>query len=112
MPCVKAFLESKGFRNVVAPSQSDADTAVARGAALAIGMSEHAETRSSRARDVSTHSLGFITEAPDGSAYVNTIIIPRFTPLPAHGQGRLHLGENNTSDRIEVYLVQGESTDP
>lgn len=111
MPCVREFLASKGLSRITLIPE--ADTAVALGAALSLGMADvPSEDGKQRSRDVASHSLGYITESPDGSCYVNTIAIPRSSPLPARGTGRLRLRENNTSDMIELYLVQGESTDP
>ena len=42
--------------------------------------------RSRRVTDVMSHSLGTIAVSPDGSAYLNDIVIRRNLPIPARYQ--------------------------
>ena len=63
--------------------------------------------------DVMSHSLGTIAVSPDGSAYVNDIVIRRNLPIPASDtKSYLHETHGGANTRLEVYLTQGESTAP
>ena len=66
-----------------------------------------------RVTDVMSHSLGTVAVSPDGSAYVNDIVIRRNLPIPASDtKSYLHATHGGANDRLEVYLTQGESTAP
>ncbi len=60
-----------------------------------------------------SHSLGTVAVSPDGSAYVNDIVIRRNLPIPASdSRTYLHATHGGANDRLEVYVTQGESTAP
>jgi molecular chaperone DnaK (HSP70) len=66
-----------------------------------------------RISDVMSHSLGAVAVGDDGSCYVNDIIIRRNVPIPAeHSRAYLHAVHGGSNDRLEVYLTQGESSQP
>ena len=114
MPCIRSFLERNGFHVVNEPVSSDADTAVAKGAALACALYSGSDTGISEfvLKDKVNLSLGFLTESDDGKSYCNTILIPEGSPLPVERTGKLRIRENNCTDRLEIYVLQGESRDP
>jgi molecular chaperone DnaK len=66
-----------------------------------------------RVTDVMSHSLGTVAVSPDGSAYVNDLVIRRNVPIPAtDSRAYLHATHGGANDRLEVYVTQGESTAP
>jgi molecular chaperone DnaK len=68
---------------------------------------------SRRVTDVMSHSLGTIAVSPDGSDYVNDIVIRRNLPIPARNtKSYLHATHGGSNTRLEVYLTQGESSTP
>jgi molecular chaperone DnaK (HSP70) len=63
--------------------------------------------------DVMSHSLGTIAVSPDGSSYINDIVIRRNLPIPASNtKSYLHETHGGSNSRLEVYLTQGESDAP
>ena len=63
--------------------------------------------------DVMSHSLGTIAVSPDGSSYVNDIVIRRNVAIPAgNSKAYLHETHGGSNTRLEVYLTQGESDAP
>jgi molecular chaperone DnaK (HSP70) len=63
--------------------------------------------------DVMSHSLGTVAVSPDGSAYVNDLVIRRNVPIPASdSRAYLHATHGGANNRLEVYVTQGESTVP
>jgi len=72
-----------------------------------------AATANRRVTDVMSHSLGTIAVSPDGSAYVNDIVIRRNLPIPARNdKSYLHETHGGANTHLEVYLTQGESAAP
>ncbi|MFI5456364.1 MAG: Hsp70 family protein [Isosphaerales bacterium] len=70
-------------------------------------------TANRRVTDVMSHSLGTIAVSPDGSAYVNDIVIRRNLPIPARNdKSYLHATHGGANTKLEVYLTQGESAAP
>ena len=70
-------------------------------------------TANRRVTDVMSHSLGTIAVSPDGSAYVNDIVIRRNLPIPArNNKSYLHETHGGANAQLEVYLTQGESAYP
>jgi molecular chaperone DnaK (HSP70) len=68
---------------------------------------------SRRVTDVMSHSLGTIAVSPDGSAYVNDIVVRRNLPIPARNdKSYLHATHGGANTKLEVYLTQGESSAP
>ncbi|RUL88343.1 Hsp70 family protein [Tautonia sociabilis] len=67
----------------------------------------------SRISDVMSHSLGTVAVSPDGSAYVNDVVVRRNVAIPARGTRSYRLATHGgRNDRMEVYLTQGESAAP
>ena len=63
--------------------------------------------------DVMSHSLGAVAVSPDGSSYVNDVIIRRNQPIPVEdGKAYLHETHGGRNEKLEIYLTQGESTRP
>ncbi len=72
-----------------------------------------AASENRRVTDVMSHSLGTVAVSPDGSAYVNDIVIRRNLPIPARNtKSYLHETRGGSNTRLEVYLTQGESAAP
>jgi molecular chaperone DnaK (HSP70)/uncharacterized protein YegL len=66
-----------------------------------------------RVVDVMSHSLGAVAVSPDGSSYVNDVIIRRNLPIPVEdAKSYLHETHGGRNQTLEVYLTQGESTRP
>jgi uncharacterized protein YegL len=63
--------------------------------------------------DVMSHSLGTVAVNPEGTAYVNDVVVRRNVPIPAeNARSYLHATHGGANDRLEVYLTQGESPAP
>jgi molecular chaperone DnaK len=60
--------------------------------------------------DVASHSLGVKALSSDHNKYVNSIIIPRFTPIPCEMTRTYATSEDNQS-RVEIEVLQGEGED-
>ena len=66
-----------------------------------------------RVVDVMSHSLGAIAVSPDGSSYVNDVIIRRNRPIPVEDRKvYLHETHGGRNEKLEIYLTQGESNRP
>lgn len=66
-----------------------------------------------RVIDVMSHSLGAVAVNPEGTAYVNDVVVRRNVPIPAEdSRSYLHATHGGANDRLEVYLTQGESAAP
>jgi molecular chaperone DnaK (HSP70)/uncharacterized protein YegL len=80
---------------------------------LGAGKPAPAEPAMRRITDVMSHSLGTIAVSPDGSSYVNDILIRRNLPIPARcTKSYLHATHGGANQKLEVYLTQGESDSP
>ncbi|HEX8202783.1 MAG TPA: Hsp70 family protein [Isosphaeraceae bacterium] len=99
------------------------DEVVALGAAIQAAMEAGQATAAAgprftlagarRIRDVMSHSLGTVAVSPDGSAYVNDVVIRRNVPIPAeNAKAYLHATHGGANTKLEVYLTQGESPHP
>ncbi|HET7232066.1 MAG TPA: Hsp70 family protein [Longimicrobium sp.] len=96
------------------------DEAVALGAAVVAA--EHADADAvprfslagpTRRVDVTNHSLGMIALNEDRSAYVNTLILPKNTPIPrADTRPYQHRNRRGGANTLEVFVTQGESEHP
>lgn len=99
------------------------DECVAMGAALqalVTIMEENAEAATEEMKntaseivitDIASHSLGVKALAADKSGYVNSIIIPRYTPLPVE-KTRFYATNEDNQTQVEIEVLQGEDTDP
>jgi Mg-chelatase subunit ChlD len=71
------------------------------------------ETATRKVTDVMSHSLGTIAVSPDGTAYVNDIVVRRNLPIPArNNKAYIHETHGGANTHLEVYLTQGESPAP
>jgi len=61
--------------------------------------------------DVASHSLGVKALSSDKTKYINSIIIPRFTPIPCEKTRTYATNEDNQS-RVDIEVLQGENVDP
>lgn len=62
--------------------------------------------------DVTSHSLGMIAESSDRSRYINDILIPKNSPIPARQTQRRELRVPTSGGELEVYLLQGQEPAP
>ncbi len=62
-------------------------------------------------QDVASHSLGVKALSPDKTKYVNSIIIPRFAPIPCQ-KTRTYTTNQDNQSRVEIEVLQGEDLDP
>ena len=57
--------------------------------------------------DVSAHALGMIAVSEDGERYVNSVIIPKNTSIPAERKRSYHFRTRTRDNELEVYVLQG-----
>ena len=62
-------------------------------------------------QDVASHSLGVKAMSADRKGYVNSIIIPRFSPIPCEVKRPFTTYEDNQK-KVEIEVLQGEAADP
>jgi len=62
-------------------------------------------------QDVASHSLGVKALSTDQQLYVNSILIPRFTPLPCERKKVFATSEDDQK-KVEIEILQGEDPDP
>ena len=94
------------------------DEAVAHGAALYHGILRGDRDGHSGAPDpaakvvnVNAHSLGLVTRSRSSNRFLNSILIPRNTPLPHSGSQLFQTG-NAGQTRLTIRIVEGEAPDP
>ncbi len=112
MPAVSRFLRDMTGREVVA--HSDTDLAVAKGAAIVAELysSDSTGLRAMIVTDVTAHSLGVLSVSPDGSKFVNEIMLKKNSQVPCSARRSFAIKKGNMTDKIEVYTLQGESRMP
>lgn len=113
MPAVPRFLKDLTGREVI--THSDTDLAVAKGAAIVSELYNSSATGLRAAMsviDVTAHSLGALSVSPDGSKFVNEIIIKKNSKVPCTAKRPFTIKKGNMTDKIEVYTLQGESRLP
>jgi len=122
MPMVRSFVRELAGREP--RSGVNVDEVVALGAALSAAVETDALPTSPgqprytlsgplRINDVMAHSLGAVAVSPDGSRYLNDIILPRNQPIPtSQSKPYVHATMGGRNDALEVYLTQGESDRP
>lgn len=64
-----------------------------------------------RVVDVASHSLGIKAKASSESQYINSIIIPRLTPIPCE-MTKVYMTSEDNQTRVEFDVLQGEDEDP
>lgn len=69
------------------------------------------ESRDIVVQDVASHSLGVKAMSADRNGYVNSIIIPRFSPIPCETKRPFATSEDNQK-KVEIEVLQGEDSDP
>ena len=112
MPAVRRRVEEVFGRPAMGGVNED--EAIALGAAIvaADGTVPEAVDSSSYALpaifDVTNHSLGMIAENEDGTAYVNSIILPKNREIPCEETREYGLD----ADRMEIFMTQGEVEEP
>lgn len=121
MPMVKKYVEQMSGKPAMAGVNPD--EAVALGATIQAAMDMEAQRISSepimfipgrkKSTDVISNSLGMIALNEDNSKYINSIIIQKNQPIPCQQTRPYQLrirrsGEN----KLEVYMTQGETTEP
>jgi len=120
MPQVKEFVRREYGKDVVTKN-IDVDTIVAAGAAMQAKLS--VENRLSLAgggdknrlvltgssiKDITSHGLGMLALSKDETYYINSIIIPKNSPLNTEfGKKYVFAGE-----KMDVYVLQGEIEEP
>ncbi len=120
MPMVHSFIRRTFGRP---PMQGvHVDEAVALGAArvAAERMQETGNLRPHRSLggvvrtvDVTNHSLGMIALNEDRSAYLNSLILPKNTPIPCcQTRPYQHRTRRCGDNLLEVFMTQGESESP
>lgn len=94
------------------------DEAVALGAALLAAERHGARPRLSlggatRAIDVTNHSLGMIALNESRSTFINSLILPKNTPIPCcETRPYQHRTRRTGENLLEVFMTQGESESP
>ena len=88
-----------GGRNV-GPMGGTSNTSAPMGMTLTISNSD--------IHDITSHSLGMLALASDGKSYINSIIIKKNSKVNTTFSRQY----NFSSDKLEVYVMQGESRDP
>ena len=128
MPMVRSYVAQMSGK---APrSGVNVDEVVAQGAVLRAAMEAGGEARprttlgnpsgpkytlggGRRVSDVMSHSLGAVAVSPDGSCYINDVVVPRNLTIPAREtRSYRHATHGGANARMEVYLTQGESRAP
>ena len=121
MPMVRSYVKEMAGQDPRAGV--NVDEVVALGAAIQAAIEAGEASGDARPRftlagarrvvDVMSHSLGAVAVSPDGSKYVNDVIIRRNLPIPAENTTTyLHATHGGRNETLEVYLTQGESTRP
>jgi len=121
IPVVRERLQE--FFNKAVDCSVNPDEAVALGAAI-VAAREYAEQEPSETppavmakvgglqiRDVTSHSLGIEASIPGTTNKINSIVIPRNSPLPAE-KSKEFLTDTPGQTAIRVTIYQGEFQDP
>lgn len=121
MPQVRRLLEERLGRPLL--GGINVDEAVALGAVIQadadVRSGMHATPcadgmiRKSLMADVMSHSLGVVAENKDRSAYVNSILIPKNSPVPcSHTLPYAFRTRKGYDSELDVYVLQGELASP
>ena len=120
MPAVRAMIERISGKD--SARDLNPDECVALGAAIqssvlldegtpASPAGAGEESRDLVVQDVASHSLGVRAQSSDRRSYVNSIIIPRFTPIPCE-QRRPFATSTDNQALVDIEVLQGEASDP
>jgi len=120
MPMVKNYVERMSGKPPL--TTVNPDEAVALGAAIQAAMEMEALNPQQpllalagrkKSVDVISHSLGMIAVNEDSTKYINSIIIRKNQPIPLTQMRPYTLRiSQHSENRLEVYMTQGESTQP
>ncbi len=112
MPSIANTLRETTGRSVTA--HTDTDLAVAKGAAIVAEIYTSTATglRAVPVTDVTAHSLGALATSVDNTRYINDIMLKKNTSIPCKNIKQFSIQPGNTTDKIEVYTLQGESKNP
>jgi len=115
MPAIAKALEFRSGKKPMADSERE--YAVALGAAIfAQNISETCVDDQyalpSNVSDVAAHSLGALSTNKEFTAYVNSKMIMRNSKIPTSVKKTFEIQPGNYTDLIEIYTLQGESTEP
>ncbi|MBO4348079.1 MAG: Hsp70 family protein [Candidatus Methanomethylophilaceae archaeon] len=118
LPAIREALKASGVNLII---NEDTDTAVAKGAALLATSDEgriskrkpgEVDTRIMKVSDAIAHSLGALAEDSSGTRYINDVIIPRSSKIPAVEKRPFEIRKGNFTEKIDIYTLQGESKHP
>ena len=125
MPQIAAAVEQMTGKNVIrginideavavgAAIQAEIDREAHAPALLPVRTANYALAGRKTIQDVTSHSLGVIAENADRSKYINAIILPRNSAIPARETRPLTFRTSAKKDlEMDVYLLQGESSSP
>lgn len=62
--------------------------------------------------DVTAHALGMIAISTDGERYINSIIIPKNTSIPAENTKSYKFKTHSNNNELEIYVLQGDYERP
>ncbi len=86
----------------------DSGNAVKAGFLGSIGGKKMATIAGAKAvSDVTAHALGMIAVSPDGEKYINSVIIPKNTTIPAEQKKTYKFQTRKKDNELEVYVLQG-----
>jgi molecular chaperone DnaK len=113
MPMVRNMLRT--ISGMVPDVSLPADLVVAQGAAIwagvKSGMFPQDPSRTPRIQNVNSHSLGVEARNPKSDTLMNTIIIPKNSPLPCKSSRTLYTKKHNQM-KFKIDVLEGESSDP
>ena len=112
MSMVREYMEQTLQLNVV--SGVNPEEAVALGAAIYANGQEEVLYLPGQKKvlDSISHSLGMLSISVDGNWYVNSILIPKHSRLPASKTRTFSYVTKEADSELEVYLLQGEGKTP
>lgn len=118
MPAVASFLKDATGKEPL--RGINPDEAVALGAAIkanmedkpmhALGGKTHFELKGAKILvDSTAHAMGMVAESADRKRYINSTIIPKNAPIPAHETKSYSLHVPARGGILEVYVLQGDA---
>jgi molecular chaperone DnaK (HSP70)/uncharacterized protein YegL len=121
MRMIREFVKKMSGREPLAGV--NVDEAVALGAAVRANMEEsysigggqgglYSLPGAKQISDVTAHALGMIAINGDGSRYINSVIIPKNTSIPAKQNCPYSFATRAKDNELEVYVLQGSFERP